>query len=89
MAMLNIHELSEQVYERNGEVFISDMEKELIERIAYCNLKIENTKQSLVELNSVILKEKQFYDYIDSMCLSVKKEDIVIPVNRETEYSGY
>lgn len=84
MAMLNIHELSEQVYERNGEVFISDMEKELIERIAYCNLKIENTKQSLVELNSVILKEKQFYDYIDSMCLSVKKDDVVIPVNRET-----
>lgn len=84
MAMLNIHELSEQVYERNGEVFISDMEKELIERIAYCNLKIENTKQSLVELNSVILKEKQFYDYIDSMCLSVKKDDVVIPVNRDT-----
>lgn len=84
MAMLNIHELSEQVYERNGEIFISDVEKELTEKIAYCNLKIENAKQSLKELNSVILKEKQFYDYIDSMCLSVKKNDVVIPVNRDT-----
>lgn len=84
MAMLNIHELSEQVYERNGEVFISDVEKELLEKIAYCNLKIENAKQSLKELNSVILKEKQFYDYIDAMCLSVQKDDIVIPVNRDT-----
>lgn len=84
MAMLNIHELSEQVYERNGEVFISDVEKELTEKIAYCNLKIENAKQSLKELNSVILKEKQFYDYIDAMCLSVQKDDVIIPVNRET-----
>ncbi len=84
MAMLNIHELSEQVYERNGEIFISDLEKELTEKIAYCNLKIENTKQSLKELNSVILKEKQFYDYIDAMRLLVQKDDIVIPVNRDT-----
>lgn len=83
-AMLNINELSEQVYERNGEVFISDVEKELTEKIAYCNLKIENAKQSLKELNSVILKEKQFYDYIDAMCLSVQKDGVVIPVNRDT-----
>ncbi len=84
MAMLNIQELSEQVYERNGEVFISNVEKELTEKIAYCNLKIENANQSLKELNSVILKEKQFYDYIDAMCLSVQKDDVVIPVNRDT-----
>lgn len=83
-AMLNIHELSEQVYEHNGEVFISNVEKELTEKIAYCNLKIENAKQSLKELNSVILKEKQFYNYIDAMCLSVQKDGVVIPVNRDT-----
>lgn len=84
MAMLNLHELSEQVYEQNGEIFISDVEKELNEKIAYCNLKIDNAKQSLIELNAVIQKEKQFYDYIDAMNLSVRKDDIVIPVNRET-----
>ena len=33
LAMLNIQELSEQVYEQNGEIFISDIEKELNEKI--------------------------------------------------------
>ncbi len=84
MAMLNIHELSEQVYERNGEVFISDVEKEFVEKIAYSNIKIENLKQSLKEVNSVISKEEQFYNYIENMCLLVQKDDIVIPVNQDT-----
>lgn len=44
LAMLNIQELSEQVYEQNGEIFISDIEKELNEKIAYCNIKLENEK---------------------------------------------
>ena len=69
LAMLNIQELSEQVYEQNGEIFISDIEKELNEKIAYCNIKLENEKNALKEINSVLLKEKQFFDYIDSMNL--------------------
>ena len=44
--MLNIQELSEQVYEQNGEIFISDIEKELNEKIAYCNIKLENEKNA-------------------------------------------
>ena len=82
--MLNIQELSEQVYEQNGEIFISDIEKELNEKIAYCNIKLENEKNALKEINSVLLKEKQFFDYIDSMNLSVKQDDVIIPVNRTT-----
>lgn len=84
LAMLNIQELSEQVYEQNGEIFISDIEKELNEKIAYCNIKLENEKNALKEINSVLLKEKQFFDYIDSMNLSVKQDDVIIPVNRTT-----
>ena len=84
LAMLNMQELSEQVYEQNGEIFISNIEKELNEKIAYCNIKLENENSALKEINSVLLKEKQFFDYIDSMNLSVKQEDIVIPVNRST-----
>jgi hypothetical protein len=84
LAMLNIHELSEQVYESNGEIFISDIEKELAGQIAYCDLKIENAKRSLKEINSVILKETQFYEYIDSMHLSVHSDGVIIPVNRDT-----
>lgn len=84
LAMLNMQELSEQVYEQNGEIFISNIEKELNEKIAYCNIKLENENSALKEINSVLLKEKQFFNYIDSMNLSVKQGDIVIPVNRST-----
>ena len=84
LAMLNMQELSEQVYEQNGEIFISDIEKELNEKLAYCNIKLENENTALREINSVLFKEKQFFDYIDSMNLSVKQGDIIIPVNRNT-----
>lgn len=83
-AMLNIHELSEQVYESNGEIFISDIESELTGEISYYDLKIENAKRSLKEINSVIQKEKQFYEYIDSMHLSVQENGVTISVNRNT-----
>ena len=51
---------------------------------SYCNIKLENEKNALKEINSVLLKEKQFFDYIDSMNLSVKQDDVIIPVNRTT-----
>lgn len=84
MAMLNIHELSEQVYKRNGALFISNVERDLTEKISYCNLKIENIKQSLKDIEAVISNEKKFYNYIDAMSLSVQKNNIIIPVNRKT-----
>ena len=55
LAMLNIQELSEQVYEQNGEIFISDIEKELNEKIAYCNIKLENEKNALKERTKRII----------------------------------
>lgn len=83
-ALLNIQELSEQVYERNGEIFVSDIEKELMERVSLINLKIENAKETLREINSILRQEKQFFDYIDSMRLFVRSPDGEIPVTRDT-----
>ncbi len=83
-ALLNIQELSEQVYEHHGELFISDVEKELTEKISYINLKISNLNASLKEINALVQKEKQFFDYIDSMRLYVKGPDGDIGVTRET-----
>lgn len=83
-AILNIQELSEQVYEYHGEIFISDVEKELSEKIAYLNLQISNLNNSLKEINTLLQKEKQFFNYIDSMKLSVKGPDGDIPVRRDT-----
>lgn len=88
LAMLNIQELSEQVYEQNGEIFLSDVEKELNSKISYCNLKIDNEKRALKEINNVIQRNKQFYEYIDSMNLSVKQDDVIIPVNRNTLFNS-
>ncbi len=84
IALLNIQELSEQVYEHHGELFISDVEKELTEKISYINLKISNLNASLKEINALVQKEKQFFDYIDSMRLYVKGPNGDIGVTRET-----
>lgn len=83
-ALLNIQELSEQIYESNGEIFVSNLEKELTEKIAYINLKISNLKQSLKEINAVLSCEKQFFDYINAMHLYVKADNREIPVNSDT-----
>lgn len=83
-ALLNIQELSEQVYEQRGELFISDVEKELTEKISYINLKISNLNASLKEINALVQQEKQFFDYIDSMKLYVKGPNGDIGVTRAT-----
>lgn len=83
-ALIDINELKEEVFEKNGEVFISDIEKELSNKIAMINLKISNKKTALSEINQVLLNDKRFYSYIDSMNLEVKQNEIIIPVNQNT-----
>lgn len=84
LAMRNMKELSNEVYEQNGEIFMTDIEKEINDSIIYCNLKLQNLKESLSEIVSVINSEKNFFTYIDSMMLSVEKDGITIPVTGET-----
>ena len=57
-ALLNIQELSDEVYEKNGEIFISDIEKELQNKISLCNLKIAHMKTSLLEIEEVLKEDK-------------------------------
>lgn len=83
-ALLNIQELSEQVYEHHGEIFVSDVERELSEKIAYISLQISSLNDSLREINALLRKEKQFFNYIDSMKLFVKGPNGDIPVRRDT-----
>ena len=83
-ALLNIQELSEQVYENHGEIFVSDVEKDLSEKISYINLKISNLNDSLREINALIRSEKQFFNYIDSMKLYVKGPNGDIRVTKDT-----
>ena len=71
-------------YEKNGEIFISDIEREYSEKISYINLQISNLKQTLKELTELSRKEEKFFDYIDSMKLQLKKEYGNVPVNRDT-----
>lgn len=81
-ALLDLNKLKEEVFEENGEILISDIEKELNNNISLCNIKISEKKRSLNQINSVIEENKKFYDYIDSMNLSVQKDEVVIDVNR-------
>ncbi|MDD4689855.1 MAG: hypothetical protein PHE51_08950 [Eubacteriales bacterium] len=84
LAMRNMKELCEEVYEQNGEIFMTDIEKEINDSIVYCNLKLKNLKDALSEIVSVINSEKSFFTYIDSMLLSVQKDGITIPVTSKT-----
>lgn len=83
-ALLNIHELSEEIYEKNGEIFISDIERDLQNGIALCNLKISHLRKSLREIEAVLRDDKAFYNYIDTMRLEVQQGGVIIPVNRNT-----
>lgn len=83
-ALLNIQELSDEVYEKNGEIFISDIEKELQNKISLCNLKIAHMKTSLLEIEEVLKEDRAFYSYIDTMKLEVQQDEVIIPVNRNT-----
>lgn len=80
----NMQQLQEQVYKRNNEIFISNEEQKYLNEISFEKLKLVNLEKSLQEINSLIKSEKNFFDYIDSMRLYVKKGDERIPVNRET-----
>jgi len=89
-ALLSIQELSEQVYEKNGEIFLSDIEKEYSDRIAFLNLKISNLNNSLKEVNKAIRDEKCFFSYIESMRLLVEGPDgNTIPVSKKNIVSAY
>lgn len=80
----NMQQLQEQVYKRNNEIFVSNEEQEYLNKISFEKLKLANLEKSLQEINGLIKSEKNFFDYIDSMRLYVKKGEERIPVNRET-----
>ena len=84
LAMLNINNLSEEVYANNGEIFISDVEKELTSAISLIDLQIRDLKEKIGAIEAGIKKEEDFWKFIDSMCLQVKHADLVIDVNRNT-----
>lgn len=70
-ALLDLQSLSEQAYENNGESFSNELEEEYINRISLLNLKIQRIKESTKEIDNLIQKEKSFFNYIDSMQLSI------------------
>lgn len=83
-AIQNIQQLQEQVYENNGEIFESNEEKKYQNELSFEKLKKANIKKGIAEINNIILEEKRFFDYIDSMNLFVKNGLDRIPVNRDT-----
>lgn len=82
-AMININELSEEVYANNGDIFIADAEKEMTAALSLIELKIRDIKESIKNIDDSIRQEESFWKFIDSMCLSIKHEDQIIDVNRD------
>lgn len=82
-AMLDINELSEEVYSNNGEIFITEVEKDLTSKIALIDLKVRDIKEKILSIDSAIVSEERFWKFIDSMQLQIKYGDEIIALSRE------
>ena len=82
-AMLDINALSEEVYSNNGEIFISEVEKDLLSKISLIDLKIRDIKDKILIIDDGIKKEEDFWKFIDAMCLQIQHGNEIISVNRE------
>lgn len=82
-AMLNINELSEEVYRNNGEIFITDVEKTLTSKISLIDLRIRDVREKILSVENAIKAEEDFWKFVDSMRLQVMHNDELITVNRE------
>ena len=82
-AMLDINELSEEVYTNNGEIFITDVEKELSASIALIDLKVRDIKKKIQTLDHAIRQETSFWAFIDTLGLKVRHGEELIEVNRD------
>lgn len=82
-AMLNINDLSEEVYRNNGEIFISDVEKGLSSQISLLDLKIFDIKGKINSIEESIKQEESFWKFIDSMHLQISYKNEIFYLNRE------
>lgn len=82
-AMLDINELSEEVYTNNGEIFITDVEKELSASIALIDLKVRDIKKKIQTLDHTIRQEASFWAFVDALGLKVRHGEELIEVNRD------
>lgn len=89
LSMLDIDELSREIIEKNGEIFVTKEEEELEAKNALINLKIQNIKNSIKEIDSAIKNDENFFKFIDSMELQVVNNGTIIDVTRENiQYSS-
>lgn len=82
-AMLDINELSEEVYSNNKDIFVADEEKEILSAISLLELKIKDVKEKIKIFDQSLKQEESFWNFIDSMCLCINYDGKIIEVNRE------
>lgn len=82
--LLQLRELKDEIYESQGEVIISDKEKDLMQKIAYQNQKLATLRKEIREIDKAIENNASFFNYIEDLLLEVSDGSITIPVNRGT-----
>ena len=82
-SLLKMDELKTEYYSNNDYVEISDIEKELQQKIASYSLLVEKNKDKISELHKIIRKDKSFFDYIEQMDLYINFDEKQIKVTRE------
>lgn len=82
--LLQLRELKEAIYEAQGEVIISDKEKEFMQKIAYHNQKLATLRKEIREIDKAIENNTSFFNYIEDLSLEVSDGSVTIPVKRGT-----
>lgn len=79
----NMQNLTDIVFEENGEYVTPDIEKEALNRISYKRIEIQRIKKNLKELNDAISSQESLMNYLENLRLIVKNKDgVEIVVSR-------
>lgn len=82
-ALLNMNSIKEEYYENNNNLEVVTLGEDIKKKIASIQLAIQNTKQSIDEINKVIKQDKTFFEYIEAMSLYVKTAEGLVKVTKD------
>lgn len=81
----NMQAAVDNVFEKNGDFVIPEVEKDIVNKIAYKRIEVQEIKSQISELNSAIMSQERLMNYLDNLNLVVSNgENVEIVVNRST-----
>lgn len=84
-SLIEMNTVKEEISKNIDNIIVTNNEVDILnQKISYQHSKINRIKKDIKEVNNLILENNYFFSFIEKMNISVKKDDIVIDVNRDT-----